>query len=121
MIYDNDRNFGPPMRHQKPDCLSCIDRDIPDRYTIPVLLPDIIDDRVCPYAVQAIFLVKIFDRNKTANRVCQQEYHQEQKDSRMTMDRPAFVIPDRFFSEIPEECHMRHDAAIALSFFCSST
>jgi hypothetical protein len=121
MIYDNYGNFGPPIGHQKPDRFSCIDCDIPDRYTIAIAFPDIIDNRVCPYAVQAIFLVKIFDGNKTADWLHQQEYDQEQEDSLMTMDRPAFFITPRIFSEISVELHRLHGAVTALSFFCSST
>jgi hypothetical protein len=121
MIYDNYGNFCPPIGHQKPDRFSCIDHDIPDRYTISVTFPDIIDNRVCPYAVQAIFLVKIFDGNKTANWLHQQEYDQEQEDSLMTIPLTAFIIPAKFFSEISEEWSMRHNAVIALSFFYSST
>jgi hypothetical protein len=87
---------------------------------IPVAVPDIIDDRIRPYAVQAICLVKIFDGDKTANRLCQQEHDKEQENSRMTTPRPAFVIPAMCFLEIWEERHMRHNTVIVFSLFCES-
>jgi hypothetical protein len=65
--------------------------------------------------------VKIFNGNKTANWLRQQEYDQEQEDSLMTIPLTAFIIPAKFFSEISEEWSMRHDAVIALFFFYSST
>jgi hypothetical protein len=94
MIYDDYGNFGPSIGQEKPDSISGINGDIPDRNTIPVAFPDIVDNRIRPHAVQAICLVKIFNGNKTANRLCQQEYDQEQENGPLTIYLQVFVIPE---------------------------
>jgi hypothetical protein len=80
-----------------------------------------VDNWIRSYTVQAIFLVKIFDSNKTANRLYQQQRDQEEENDRMAAHRPAFVIPAVCFSEIGEGRRMRHGAVIVVSLFFSLT
>ncbi len=106
MINDNYGNFGPPSGHQMSYQFSCIDGDISDGYTITVVFHDIVDNRIGHYTVQAICLMKIFDGNKTANRLRQQGYDLEQQDGHMTPPRPACVKPPEYFSEMVKEWRM---------------
>jgi hypothetical protein len=119
MIYDDYGNFGPSIGHEKPDSISGIKGDVPDRHTIPVAFPDIVDNRIRPHAGQAICLVKIFNGYKTANRLYQQEYDQEQENGPLMMYLQVFVIPEVNFSKIRDDRSLSHDAGIADSLFSS--